>query len=137
MAFERTLLERIDAPDDDSRRLQVDSGRLAQSVLRHLERMLNVRQGSVVTLPDYGVPDVNDLATQFPDALTAIRRVIKQSIEQYEPRLSRISVQYVANEDDPLDVRFKIAARLAVDDTDEPITFETGISNSGRLWVRG
>lgn len=137
MAFERTLLERIDAPDDDSRRLRVDSGRLAQSVLRHLERMLNVRQGSVVTLPDYGVPDVNDLATQFPDALSAIRRVIKQSIEQYEPRLSRISVQYVPNEDDPLDVRFKIVARLVVDDTDEPITFETGISNSGRLWVRG
>ncbi|MFQ5773100.1 MAG: type VI secretion system baseplate subunit TssE [Kiloniellaceae bacterium] len=136
MTFERSLLERIGDPDEDGRRLHVDPARLAESVARHLTRMLNVRQGSVITLPDYGMPDFNDLFVRFPDGLNAIRRAIKDSVEKYEPRLRRVAVQYVLDEEDPLNLRFKITARLVIGDRAEPVAFETLIGDSGRVQVR-
>jgi type VI secretion system protein len=137
MATEKTLLERIDDPDEDGHRLSVDAGKVSQSVARHLAAMLNVRQGSVMTLPDYGMPDVNGLLSQFPSALNGMRRAIKASIEKYEPRLRSVTVQHVPIDDDPLDVRFKVAARMLVGDAEEPATFEVLIGDFGRVRVRG
>ena len=48
MAVEKTLLERIDLGDED-RRLKADPQRVADSVMDHLRKMLNVRRGSVAT----------------------------------------------------------------------------------------
>lgn len=138
MAYEKSLLERIDDPDDqDDRRLNADPHRISQSVIRHLSKMLNVRQGSVLALPDYGMPDFNDLSTQFPDAINAIRRVIKESLEKYEPRLRRVTVRHIPNEDDPLDLRFEIVARLVADGQEAPILFETMVGDSGHVRIRG
>lgn len=136
MAFDRSLLERIDEPEAPGRRLNADPARLSESIARHLTRMLNVRQGSVATLPDYGMPDFNDLINQFPDGLNVIRRAIRDSVEAYEPRLRRVAVKHVLNEDDPTDLRFKISASMILDDRDEPVVFETLIGASGQVRVR-
>ena len=138
MAFEKTLLERIDDGDaDDGRRLEVDRHRVAQSVVRHLRKMLNVRQGSVITLPDYGLPDFNDIVSQFPDSVNVVRRIIKDSLEKYEPILRRVSVRHLPNEDDPMDFRFEISARLVVDGEETPVSFETVFADGGKAHVRG
>ena len=136
MVFDRSLLERIDEPEEQGRRLNADPARLSASIGRHLTRMLNVRQGSVATLPDYGMPDFNDLINQFPDGVNVIRRAIRDSIERYEPRLRRVSVKQVRNEDDPLDLRFTISASMILDDGEEPVVFETLIGDSGQVRVR-
>jgi type VI secretion system protein len=99
--------------------------------------MLNVRQGSVSTLPDFGMPDLNDLFAQYPDPVHALRRIIKELIENYEPRLKRVMVSYVPDEDNPLNLRFDITAYLEVDDKDAPLRFETVVGMSGRTQVRG
>ncbi len=134
--FERTVLERIDEPELDTRRMDVDPSQVAASVARHLTRMLNVRQGSVAILPDYGMPDFNDMAAQFPDGLNAVRRAIRDSIERYEPRLRRVSVKHVVNEDDPLDLRFRVSASLIVGEREQPVAFRTLIGHSGQVQVR-
>jgi type VI secretion system protein len=137
VAIEGSLLERIDRPEEGGYRLQSDSRRVTESVLEHLRKMLNVRQGSVTTLPDYGIPDLNDLFSQYPDPVPTLRRILKESLEKYEPRLRRVSVRYVRDEDNPLGLRFDITARLAVDDQDAPLQFETLIGDNGRVKVRG
>ncbi len=137
MVFDRSLLERIDEPERRDRRLNADPAQLSRSIARHLSRMLNVRQGSVATLPEYGMPDFNDLVGRFPDGLNLIRRAIRASIEQYEPRLRRVAVKQVVNEDDPLDLRFRISASMILEDRDEPVAFETLIGSSGQIQVRG
>ena len=137
MAQERTLLERIDNPQQGGYRLTADPHKTVESVLEHLRKMLNVRQGSVCTLPDYGIPDLNSLFMQYPDAVLALRRIIRESLEKYEPRLRRVNVRYIPDEDDPLILRFEITARLVMDEKDSPIRFETVVGDNGEVRVRG
>jgi type VI secretion system protein len=137
VAQERTLLERIDNPQQGGYRLTADPHRTVESVLEHLRKMLNVRQGSVCTLPDYGIPDLNSLFMQYPDAVLALRRIIRESLEKYEPRLRRVNVRYIPDEDDPLILRFEITARLAMDEKDSPIRIETVVGDNGEVRVRG
>ena len=137
MALEQTLLERIDNPVQGGYRLTADPHRVIESVLRHLRKMLNVRQGSVSTLPDYGIPDLNSLFTQYPDAVQALRRILRDSLEKYEPRLRRVNVRYLPDEENPLLLRFEITARLAMDDQDSPVRFETVVGDNGKVRVRG
>jgi type VI secretion system protein len=137
LAAEGTLLERMDQPDEAGYRLQSDIYRITDSVLNNLRKMLNVRQGSVSTLPDFGMPDLNDLYAQYPDPIIVLRRIIKELIENYEPRLTQVIVRYVSDEDDPLSLRFDITAHLEVDDKELPLRFETVVGDSGRIQVRG
>ena len=137
MALEQTLLERIDHPQQGDYRLQADPHRTIESVLGHLRKMLNVRQGSVTTLPDYGIPDLNSLFMQYPDAVLALRRMIKELLEKYEPRLQRVNVQYVPDEENPLNLCFEISAYMVMDDGKSPVRFETVVGDNGKVRVRG
>ncbi len=137
MATERTLLERIDNPEQGGYRLAADPHRTIESVLTHLRKMLNVRQGSVCTLPDYGIPDLNSLFMQYPDAVLALRRIIRDSLEKYEPRLRGVNVRYIPDEENPLMLRFEIKARLVMDEQESPVRFETVVGDNGEVRVRG
>lgn len=134
MASERSLLERLDRAGEAVRRtLRVNTDQEADSVLRHLQKMLNVRQGSAPALPLYGMPDFNDLAARFPEAVVEIQRAIKLSIEHYEPRLRKVRISHLPEDDDPLNVRFEITAQLVTGDSDPAIRFETSVDTSGRI----
>ena len=138
MAFERSVFERISRPDEyNDYKVEVSAERLSESVLRHLQQMMNVRQGSVPTVPDYGLPDFNDIAMRFPDAIVELRRAIKQCIERYEPRLAKVKVDYVPEENDPLTLRFEITAQLRVDEKRTPVWFETTLNSAGKVAVKG
>ncbi|MBI3776778.1 MAG: type VI secretion system baseplate subunit TssE [Gammaproteobacteria bacterium] len=138
MSQEHSLFERLQSPDETSDyKLKVNVNKAADSVLNHLRNMLNTRQGSVPTLPDYGLPDFNDIASNFPDAIFELRRVIKQSIDNYEPRLSQVKVDYVKDEDKPLSMRYEITAQLSLGGENANVWFETTLDSQGRVKVRG
>jgi type VI secretion system protein len=138
MASERSLLERIDhAGQEMGRTLHIDPERAAESVLQHLRKMLNVHQGNVPTLPAYGMPDFNDLTAQFPEAIAEIQRALKTSIEQYEPRLRRVRIRHVPDEENPLTLRFEITAQLVTGGGAASMRFETFLDPSGMVSIRG
>lgn len=138
MAFERTLLERIALCEDESQyQLGINPEKAVDSVLSHLRNMLNVRQGSVPTLPDYGLPDINDLVTRFPQAILELKKCIKECIERYEPRLADIQVEHVPDEDNPLNLRYDITAQLVIDEKRTKVWFETVLDSAGRATIRG
>jgi type VI secretion system protein len=133
---ERTLLERLSDPNPEGdRRLQVDVSRLKRSVLLHLSRMLNCRHGHAPAQPDYGIPDLNEFMYAFPDSITPMRQAIQASIEKYEPRLKNVRVIWSPDEDDPLNVRFEITARLITEKDDLPVAFSTKASGGSGLAV--
>ena len=137
MGRERSLLDRLDDPRPDApRRVEESTEDLADSVLAHLQRMLNTRQGNCLTLDDYGIPDFTDMVHNFPEAVGRMQRAIRQSIERYEPRLRRVRVNPV-DEDDFFRVRFEITGELVTADEQAAVWFETTISPSGRISVRG
>jgi type VI secretion system protein len=47
------------------------------SVATHLAKMLSTRAGSVQTLPDYGLPDLNDMRLSLHDSLQQARIAIE------------------------------------------------------------
>lgn len=137
MVFDRSLLERIDEPDaSGARNLDIDPSKVSESVINHLRNMFNVRRGSVMTLDDYGMPDFNDIVSDFPNAIKVIRGVIRDSIRNYEPRLKQVSVTHLVDESRPLDLFFRVKAELHLDGQKVPLMFETVVGDSGSVKVR-
>jgi type VI secretion system protein len=137
MGREQTLLERLgDRSHAKALTVAEDSQLLADSILRHLRRMLNTRQGHVLTQGDYGMPDVTGFVQNLPDMVTATQRAIQNSIEKFEPRLRNIHVTY-APSDDKLNVHFEITGELVTDKEEAAVWFETFLTPSGHIEIRG
>lgn len=105
------------------------------SVAAHLAKMLSTRAGSVQTLPDYGLPDLNDMRLSLHDALNQARNAIERFIEAYEPRLSNVRVSALPRERDPLYLAFSIDGVLEVDGLKRPVSFAASLDGSGQVKV--
>ncbi len=100
---EQRLLERIQLWEKEpDRRSREDSGRTIDSVMAHLQRILNTRQGSVQIAEDFGLPDFTDLIDNYPESIRDLERSIRKMIQRFEPRLSAIQVKFIPQEDEKL-----------------------------------
>ncbi|MBD9483261.1 type VI secretion system baseplate subunit TssE [Pseudomonas sp. PDM14] len=106
------------------------------SVAVHLAKMLSTRAGSVQTLPDYGLPDLNDMRLSLHDALQQARLEIERFIERYEPRLRQVRVISLPREQDPLSLNFAVEALLQVDGIKRQVSFAAQLDGSGQVKVR-
>ena len=125
------LMERIRLGDTQSgQSLSFDEQRYLKTVTAHLQHIFNVRQGSCMTLPEFGLPDFNDLMQlySFDDAITLITRSIKLNIKVYEPSLHVLKVEHIAKEDEPLSLSFKILVQIKGERKPKKVTFETSKS---------
>jgi len=134
---EERLTERIrswkKAPD---RRGGPDAKRMIDSIIRHLEQILNTRWGSAQIADDYGVPDFTDLSSGFPDALRDLERTIRNTIEKYEPRLKSVRVKFIPQEENMLAVSFQIVAQLVLDEGKNPVTFQSVMDSEGKFTIK-
>ena len=131
--LEYSLLQRVALGDEGAQRsLDVGVDKLRQSVRLH------IRHGSVSALPEYGLPDFNDLDLNsgYMQAVRDMRKAIKQALDNYEPRLDQTRVSFTHNEDNPLDLRFEIVARLVVPGSPVRVKFETMMGNDGLFKVQ-
>lgn len=129
------LLERLRSWErEPHRRGNDDQRRCVDSIIDHLQKMLNTRQGNVPIAEDYGVPDFLDFLQSYPDSVRQIEMSIRSAIERYEPRLSGTSVNFIPDEDETLTLRFQITARLATDG-DRRVYFETLVDTDGKISI--
>ena len=124
----RSLFERLEglAP--------ARSGSVA-SIAAHLEKMLSTRAGSVLTLPDYGLPDLNDMRLSLHESLSQSRLSIERFIQVYEPRLSNVRVRGLPDTGNPLVLAFVIEATLLIDGVMQPVVFNAQLAGGGRVEV--
>lgn len=101
---------------------------LHASILSHLTRLLNCRQGSLLHLPDYGLPDVAEIYQGLPYSLNQLLQAIKNTIEKYEPRLQQVSVTQLSTYDADSVLRLQIQGKIG---SGEKIAFDTYFSSSG------
>ena len=73
---------------------------LESAVMDQLHKLLNTRQGSALTVPDYGLVELSELIHDFPEALGIMQRNIKNTILKYEPRLKNVQVRVIESEED-------------------------------------
>lgn len=133
---EQRLLERIRAREiDPLRREGDDPVRIRDSVLLHLQRILNTRQGNVPIADDYGIPDFLDFLSATPESMQGMERTIRQVIQKYEPRLESIRVQFIRGDENILSLRFQIFARLSTESKTQ-VYFETVVDSGGKIRVK-
>ncbi len=134
---ERRLLERIatwNAGEERSNETQVDV--LVDSVMSHLSRLLNTRQGSVQIDPLFGVPDFTNLAgTTAMGSTREIEEEIRRMVVRYEPRIRSPRVTLNREETDVLSIRFSLEGSLEVDDREIPLRISTTVGANGRVSV--
>ena len=134
---EERLLERIRTWGiEPARRGKEDPRRIADSILRHLQRILNTKQGNVPIAEDYGTPDFSDFLLTYPDSVREIERALRVTIQKYEPRLKAVKVIFIPQEEDLLSLRFQIVARLSSESKSQ-VLFETMIDSDGKINIRG
>ncbi len=134
---ENRLLERIALRQKDPhKRGREDPKQSIDSILEHLQRILNTRQGNVPIAEDFGLPDLTDLQQDYPDSLRGFERAIRQTIQNYEPRLRAVRVRFIPNEEDPLSLRFQIVGRLANEEMKDTLHFESIVGSDGKISVR-
>ncbi|MBD8604593.1 type VI secretion system baseplate subunit TssE [Pseudomonas sp. CFBP 8771] len=105
------------------------------SVAAHLTKMLSTRAGSVQTLSDYGLPDLNDMRLSLHDSLSQARLAIENFIEAYEPRLSNVRVISLPRDHDQLRLSFNIEGLLEVDGFKRQVSFSVCLDGSGQVKV--
>jgi len=113
-----------------------------KSIIDHLTRLLNTRQGSVPIDPSYGMSDLSNIAGSFAIGTTeAICEEVAIQISRYEPRLAnpRITVNNAADERNVLALRFDISAQIinpAGKSVSEPLSLLMRIDSSGRVHLQ-
>lgn len=140
MGREQVLLDRIAAMADGGRSRyetssEEDLDALMDSVRRHLTRLVNARHGLSEAMPDYGLPALTDLTIGSSDYVRAIQDAIRVAVEKYEPRLRRVRVSRVANDDAPQTLSFRVEATLIASGGEHRVYYETTMSGGGRFDV--
>lgn len=108
---------------------------IMSSVAAQLAKMLSTRAGSVQTLSDYGLPDLNDMRLSLHDSLSQARLAIVGFIEAYEPRLSEVRVVSLPRDNDQLRLTFSIEGLLEVEGLKRQVAFSACLDGSGQVKV--
>jgi type VI secretion system protein len=110
---------------------------LAESVRINLARVLNARHGMSECTPDYGLPALNDLTTGQGDYIQTVERAIQTAIEKYEPRLHRVRVARIVDEDHGRTLSFRVEGTLVGRSGQHRVWYETSVRGNGKFDVEG
>ncbi len=133
---EERLLQRIARYEQEpQRRGREDPRRALNSIIEHLQRILNTKQGSVPIGEDYGLPDFVEMLRVYPDSIRDFQRSIRLTIQKYEPRLKIVKVKLIPREEDPLSLNFQISARLVNSNEKMPIVLQSSLGTDGKIKI--
>lgn len=136
--YEERLTQRIrNLERKDSVKAVDDLSYIVNSIINHLQRVLNARQGSVPIADDYGMPDfTNYQGLGIDEQAKTVSDIIRNMILKYEPRLHRAQVVYEPDKNDLLSLRFKLQTEI-IHGRDEKsiVELETVISSEGKVRV--
>ncbi len=102
--------------------------RRAKSIADHLWRMYNTRRGAVPHLPDYGLPDINEIYQHLPGSLKMLEQTILEITAKYEPRLERVRIRSVPSPQQEFKLSFELSAAVR---GAERVLFQTHFSSMG------
>lgn len=137
---EERLLERISNAVNGSE----NSGKTEQeiavdSIIAHLKKLLNTRQGSAPIADDYGVPDIHSLASRFStdphESLEDIESGIENAISKYEPRLTSVRARLQDKEDYDISLTLEITGRLKSEQGNVSVELTAVITPGGRIEI--
>lgn len=134
----KRLMERIrDMEKNPTRRGDSEVAPLQESILRHLQSILNTRQGSAIIGQEFGVPDFSALiASSNPSDIVLIERGIEEVIRRYERRLKNVGVHFHPDPKQPTSLAFRMEGELVGGREDAPLRFVTVLSSTGQITIK-
>ncbi len=134
---ERRLIERISAWEQGARLTnQTETEALVRSVMEHLSRILNTRQGSVQLDSQFGVPDFTNMAFGLEGgSMRDMEEEIQRMVSRYEPRVRGPRVRMQRETSDVLSIRFTLEGVIEANDRDIPLRLSTTVNSDGRVTV--
>jgi type VI secretion system protein ImpF len=153
LAVTTSILDRLidltpDAGVDQPANRSQSVRQLKASLRRDLEWLLNSRRNPdevpetyeelFRSLYNYGLPDVTSMGLNSPRDKQRLLRLIEQTIEIFEPRLTGTRVRALDNTGSgPRILRFQIEALLKMDPAPEQILFDTALQlNNGEYLIK-
>ena len=153
LAVTTSILDRLidmtpDAGADPPANRSQSVRQLKASLRRDLEWLLNSRRNPdeapetyeelFQSLYNYGLPDVTSMGLNSPRDKQRLLRLIEQTIEIFEPRLTGTRVRALDNTGSgPRILRFQIEALLKMDPAPEQILFDTALQlNNGEYQIK-
>lgn len=138
LLFDRLLDEHPHRRREAAPLRDLDADELYRSIERELVRVLTTRcpiSGDEAlarerTVIDYGMPDLeNGGRVTVKEERMRLARLVRQTIEAYEPRLRGVEVEVLS----PLDGRGRLVvsidARLAMENLREPLSFSIALGS--------
>jgi type VI secretion system protein len=135
----RRLLDRIRNREENAWKGAAagrNSGYVTESVVSHLQRLLNSRQGTTLMDKGYGMPDITDISTTYPGSVVKVELMIQNTIERYEPRLKNVEVRFSFQDTNDYSINFEISATLETENRMKQIWLESSINPKGKMTVR-
>ena len=134
--YQERLLERIGRVENkDDSQAQSAVSLQVRSIISHLGKLLNTRQGSATIAPDFGVPDITNMPSDnIQETRENIEQIIQRVVQKYEPRLTNVRMIMQHEEKEKLSLRFRLEANLA-EQQDIPVIFETVVSTEGKISI--
>lgn len=129
-----SLFERLTAsqPTERECRRQRQSGRRITLIKRHLETLLNTRQGCSQSSPELGLRDLNGYGLSNGDLLQQVSADIRRTIESFEPRIQVRGLKAVPDAHAPLKLHFRLDCQVRVDSRTEQLEIELLVNGHNR-----
>jgi type VI secretion system protein len=86
--------------------------KLRQSIIENLQMVLRTRQGSVLHLSDFGMPDILQVYFNSGNSIDPIRKQIRDTILKYEPRIGDVKVDKTDFDQKNMRISLKIIASI-------------------------
>lgn len=86
--------------------------KLRSSIIENLRMVLSTRQGSVQHLPDFGMPDILQLYFDSGNTIDPVRKVIRDVILKYEPRIGNVEIQKSNFDKESMRITLKIITSI-------------------------
>jgi len=102
--------------------------RRAKSIADHLWRLYNTRRGTLPHLPDYGLPDINEIYQRLPGSLKEFEQTLLEITAKYEPRLERVKIRAVPVSNHEFKLSFELSAVIR---GGERVLFQTHFDSAG------
>jgi type VI secretion system protein len=107
---------------------QVD---VVDSVMAHLQLLLNTHIGDSPAAPDFGIVDFTEVVHQLPQSVATLQTAIRNCLQRYEPRLQNVTVRFVPS-DDVLGLQFEISGRI-IDEKRRAVRLQTRLCAGGHF----
>ncbi|NLC35935.1 MAG: type VI secretion system baseplate subunit TssE [Alcaligenaceae bacterium] len=135
------LLERLSALEDPYPLAGRPPDRqLRDSIVGHLQQLLNTRAGSVPIDLNYGMPDMSNIAGSFSLGTTeSLSEAIIGQVVRYERRLRQPRISTEEEARDVITLRFELSGQVAATQeggqSTQPFAMIIRVNSSGRVFV--